>query len=115
MQEVKLDDLIQGREYWLECFTNDDERQLVSHNPPYKMIARFDKLIHTKYDSTVAGFTNFRDIKFKNDTNIGYSVALNNYYWKFYEIIKNKVQDDMEKRAHDKILRQVIRDEYYKY
>ena len=115
MQEVKLENLIQGKEYWLECFTNDYERQLVSHNPPYKMIAKFDVCVVTEYNCTVARFTNFRDIKLKHDKNLGYSVLLNNHYWKFYEIIKNKVQRDMENRAYNTLLRQKVTDEYFEY
>ena len=115
MQEVTMENLIQGKEYWMECFRHDDEKQLVPFNYRYKLIAKFDKCIDTAYGSTVASFTNFREIKFKDNKNYGYSVSLNNYYWKFYEILKNKVQKDMEIRAYNTILQQKIRDEYFEY
>lgn len=115
MQEVKIADLIQGNEYWMECFTNNDEQQLVPHKKRYKMIAKYDTCSVTKNGLTLANFTNFREIKYKNFKDYGYTVSLNNYYWKFYKTVKNKMQDNMESRAHNTILQRVIRDEYYKY
>lgn len=115
MKEVIMENLIKGKEYWMECFTNNDERQFVSHKPPYKMIATFDKCFITENNFKVARFTNFRKIKFKSDKDNGYTVTLDNYYWKYYETVKNKVQDDMESRACNMILQKVIKDEYYKY
>lgn len=115
MQEVKFENLIKGKEYWMECFTCNDKQQLIPHNPPYKQIAKYDTHVITDFSSTVGKFLNFRDIKFKDDKNRGYTVTLNNYYWKFYETVKQKVQDNMENRAINIILKRVIRDEYYKY
>lgn len=115
MQEVRMENLIPGKEYWMECFTYDDEKKLVPHVCRYKMIAKFDKLIDSEYGSTSAGFTNFREIKFKDNKTDGYNVKLNNHYWTFYEILKNKVQKDMEIRAYKTILEQQIRDEYFEY
>lgn len=115
MQEVKMENLNPGKEYWMECFTHDDERQLVPHYCRYKMIAKFDKCIDSEYGSMSAGFTNFREIKFKDNKTCGYDVKLNNYYWKFYEVLKNKVQKDMENRAYKTILQKKISDEYFEY
>ena len=115
MQEVRMENLIPGKEYWMECFTYDDQRQLVPHHCRYKMIAKFDKCIDSVYGSTSASFINFREIKFKDNKTYGYEVNLNNYYWKFYEVLKNKVQKDMEIRAYKTILQQKIRDEYFEY
>lgn len=113
MQEVIMENLIQGKEYWMECFNYNEEGQFVPHTYRYKMIAKFDKCIDSKYGSVSAGFTNFREIKFKDNKTYGYGVKLNNYYWRFYETVKNKVQNDMESRAQYMILRKIIKDEYY--
>ena len=111
-----MENLIQGKEYWMECFNYNEEGQLVPHHYRYKMIATFDKcIIDSEYGSTSAGFTNFREIKFKANKTYGYAVKLNNYYWRFYEVLKNKVQTDMEIRAYKTILQQIIRDEYFEY
>ena len=115
MQEVTMENLIQGKEYWMECFTYNEEGQFVPHIYRYKMIAKFDKCIHSEYGSTSAGFKNFREIKFKDNKTYGYDVKLNNYYWRFYEVLKNKVQKDMENRAYKTILEEKIRDEYFDY
>jgi len=115
MQEVTMENLIPGKEYWMECFTYNEEGQFVPHRYRYKMIAKFDKCIYSQYGSTSAGFTNFREIKFKDNKTDGYAVNLNNYYWRFYEVLKNKVQKDMENRAYKTILEEKIRDEYFEY
>ena len=115
MQEVTMENLIPGKEYWIECFRHDDKKQLVPFQNRYKMIATFDKYTDTSYGSTLAGFTNFREIKFKENKNYGYSVSLNSYYWKFYEVLKNKVQKDMEIRAYKTILEEKVHDEYFEY
>ena len=116
MQEVTMENLIQGKEYWMEGFTLDYERRLVSHYKPYKMIAKFQKIVvRGDYNSTYAEFTNFRQIKYKDNKDDGYNVSLNDYYWKFYEIIREKVHHDMESRALKKILTNIIKDEYYTY
>ena len=115
MQAVTMNNLIKGKEYWMECFTHDDEKQLVPHKKRYKMIAKFDKYIDTAYGSVFASFTNFREIKFKVNKDYGYTVSLDNYYWTFYEILENKVQKDMEIRAYNTILRQKVKDEYFEY
>ena len=115
MQEVTMENLIRGKEYWMECFRLDEEKQLVPFHCRYKIIAKFDKCIDTSFGSTVASFTNFREIKFKDNKDDGYTISLNRYYWKFYEILKNNVQRDMESRAYKTILQQIIRDEYFEY
>lgn len=116
MQEVTLENLIQGKEYWMECFSVNNENQFLPYRRRYKMIARFDKYVHTAYDDTTnIYFTNFRTIKYRNNKNYGYDVTLSDYCWKFYEILKEKVQKDMESRAYDMVLRQKIRDEYFEY
>ena len=115
MHEVTMENLIHGKEYWMECFRHDEEKQLVPFNCRYKTIAKFDKCIDTSFGTTVASFTNFREIKCKDNKDHGYSVSLNSYYWKFYEVLKNKVQKDMEIRAYKTILEEKIRDEYFEY
>ena len=116
MQQITKENLICGKEYYLECFTHDEESNFVPHVPRYKMIARFEKL-HEPNQEVVPGythawFTNFRPIKYKKCKDYGYPVHLNEF-WNFYEIIEDNVQRDMEKRAYNMILRQVIEDEYF--
>jgi hypothetical protein len=115
MKEVKKEDLIHGKEYYLECLTTDKNNEFVPHYPPYKMIARFDKLdiVGKESNYKFAYFENFRKIEFKKDKNVGYNVNLN-IFWRFYEIIQDKIQSDMERRAYNMVLQEVVKDEYFR-
>jgi hypothetical protein len=116
MKEVFKKDLVPGKEYYMECFTSNENSVLILNNPPYKMIAKFQKLCNPSFifpDYQHSCFTNFRKIQYKDKKTFGYYVELNDL-WKFYEIIEYKVQQDMEKRATDAVLQQILKDEYFK-
>lgn len=109
MQEIHIDNLIPGKEYYLECFTDN---KMVSGNPPYRMTATFQKMVVNEYDIQVTYFTHFRRLKYKNNKEFSYDVQLNQY-WKFYEKSQEKIQRNMETRAFSRILREVTCDEYF--
>jgi hypothetical protein len=114
MQEVSREDLVPGKEYYMQCF----ERSCAPPMKPYKMIAKFEKLVDTNPDHTVfpwqwAYFTKFRNLKYKNDATYGRRVQLN-LAWRFYEIPRDKVQKNMENRAYNMVLLDVIGDEHFK-
>ena len=110
MQEIQRENLVPGKEYYLQSF----EPSQLPPNKPYKMIAKFKKL------KPCAGFavfmftcfTNFRNIEHKNDSTYGYYVELN-LNWRFYEIAHDKVQKNMEKRAYNMVLLKIVNDEYF--
>jgi hypothetical protein len=108
MQEVQREHLIPGKEYYLQSF----EESCLPPHKPYKMIARFNKLAPSERDFLWACFSNFRNIKCKNKKNYGYNVELN-LCWRFYEISSNTVQKNMEKRAYNMVLLQIVNDEYF--
>jgi len=115
MQEVQPENLVPSKEYYMECFTYDQNKEIIHCNPPYKMMAMFKKLDYSNPNITnylFPHFINFRKIEFKNDKNHGYDVWLNTL-WKFYEIIEDKVQTNMEKRAVDIIIKDIIKDEHF--
>lgn len=112
MQEINIDDLIPGKEYYLECFTDIVNNKMGSKNPPYRMIATFQKMVVNEYDIQVTYFTHFRRLKYKNNKEFSYDVQLNQY-WKFYEKSQEKIQRNMETRAFSRILREVTSDEYF--
>ena len=115
MLELNKEQLIKGKEYYLECLTYaNDNITLIPLEPPYKMIARFDRLDYKYTTYPYACFNNFRNIKNKDYKSLGYDVQLNSL-WRFYEIIEDKVQNDMENRAITKVLKQVTGDEYFIY
>ena len=114
MKEVKENNLISGKEYYLECYTIYKKDNKYEYHPAHKRIAKFFNLEDNNFNQKIYNFNNFRYIKYEIYKNKGYDVNLHSNYWKFYEIIKNKVQKDMEKRAYDIILQQIIKDKYFK-
>jgi hypothetical protein len=75
------------------------------------MIAKFEKL-EPALGWSWACFNNFRKIAHMNDPNRIRRVNLN-LNWRFYEIPKHKVQKNMENRAYNMILLDIIQDEYF--
>jgi hypothetical protein len=111
MQEVNRENLVPCKEYYLQCF----EPSCEAPNKPYKMIAKFEKLIQSYWNPNWywACFNNFRNIEHRNDPSCIRRVELG-YHWKFYEIPRNKVQKNMENRAYNMVLLDLIQDEYFK-
>lgn len=111
MQEILRENLIPGKEYYLQNFEE-------AHSPPknpYKMIAKFEKLEQSYWnlDFKWACFSDFRKIEYRNDTNYNRCVVLN-HNWRFYEIPSNTIQKNMENRAYNQVLLDLIGDEYFK-
>jgi len=109
MEEVARQNLIHGKEYYLE--SNE------KHYPtPYKMIGKFEMLKipdMSLQNHVFACFNNFRKIKYKNDINYRNRYVELNCHWKFYEINSYKVQKNMENRAYNMILKKVTKDQYF--
>ena len=70
MQEIKKENLIPGKEYYLEAFTTDDNDNFVRHSPRYKMIAKFDK-IHAPNSITGYMFSDDRIVRSFCDNKLG--------------------------------------------
>ena len=105
MLEVDKDKLISGKEYYIEALRIDRGSRI------YRIIAKFIefKLVHGHIQYC---FSNFRDIKYKKNKKYGRDVVLNRC-WIFYEIIENKIQKDIEKRAWNIILEKIVKDQYF--
>jgi hypothetical protein len=103
MQEVDRENLVPGKEYYVE-------------NTLYRLkrIAKFDKLL--MYDGGSkrwACVNNVREIKYKNFPTHGYSSCMG-YNCKFYEIASREVQKNMENRAYNRVLLDLVKDDYFK-
>ena len=111
MQEVPKENLVPGKEYYLQDF----ETGYKPPQKPSKMIAKFEKLIESFWNPEFiwACFTDYRKLEYRNDTSYGSRVQLN-YKWKFYEIMQDKIQKNMENRAYNRVLLDLIGDEYFK-
>jgi len=110
MLEVKRENLVPGKEYYLEDFESGYEPP----QKPSKMIAKFEKLIQSAWnpDFNWACFTDYRKLEDRNDPNCFLSVQLN-YKWRFYEIMRDKIQKNMENRAYNRVMLDLIGDEYF--
>lgn len=110
MQEVPRENLVPGKEYYLQDFETGYEPP----QKPSKMIAKFEKLIQSEWNPEFiwACFTNYRRVEDRNDPSCFLRVQLN-YKWKFYEILRDKIQKKMENRAYNMVLLDLIQDEYF--
>ena len=110
MQEVNRENLVPGKEYYLQDFESGYDPP----QKPYKMIAKFEKLVQSFWnpDFNWACFTNFRKIEHRNDPSCIRRVELN-YKWRFYEILRDKIQKNMENRAYNMVLQEIVKDEYF--
>ena len=111
MQEVPRENLIPGKEYYMQCF----EPAHSPPNKPYKMIAKFEKLEQSFWnpDWQWAWFINFRKLEHRNNVSCVRRVQAG-YHWRFYEITRDKVQKNMETRAYNRVILDIIKDEYFK-
>ena len=89
MQAIPKENLVPGKEYYLQDFETGYEPP----QKPSKMIAKFEKLIESFWNPEFiwACFTDCRKLEYRNDTSYGSRVQLN-YKWKFYEIMQDKIQ-----------------------
>jgi len=115
MEPVSRENLQTGKEYYIQCLTLEkDEVTIVPNKGIETLIATFDKLeasIRYNNEFKFALFKNFRSLKYKN-FEIGYDVCLNEF-WRFYEVKKKRIQWQMENRALNIILRNLLGDEYF--
>jgi hypothetical protein len=110
MQEIPRENLIPGKEYYLQNF----EEAHSPPNKPYKMIGLFEKLEPSCGFKAFswACFSNFRKIEHRNDPTFTRYVCLGSH-WKIYEMPRQKVQKTMENRSYNMILLDLIRDENF--
>ena len=119
MEETKRENLQPGKQYYIECLTYDyniefPNRPRILNTTYPKVMAKFCEFVETEYTTNgykLAGFKNFR--KINEDVCSGYDVQLSDL-WKFYEVKKYKIQDDMETRACNLILADIINDEHFR-
>jgi hypothetical protein len=124
MQRVLRENLEIGKLYYIEDLTEDDNKNLVPVIRVPKMAGIFKGLIPVNVELTdiswnAASFdwfevSNMINMTDENDAHkyVIYHVQLN-YLWNFYEVKKFKIQRDMENRAINLSLRNIIGDPYF--
>jgi hypothetical protein len=106
MQEVNRENLVPGKEYYVQCFAPS----YAPPNKPIKMIGKFETLCNLYRELTC--FTNFRTLEQRNDPNSGRCIQLA-LHWRFYEINVPTIQENMEKRVYKQVLSNIVKDEYF--
>jgi len=106
MQEVSKENLVPGKEYYLQSFAP----MCLPPNKPCKMIGSFEQIVHLYIERIC--FTNFRSLNHRNEPSCGTSIELA-LHWKFYEINGPIIQKNMENRAYRRVLLDVIQDEWF--
>jgi hypothetical protein len=116
MKQVLPKNLIPGKEYYIQSMIKNDDGNLIPCLSCQKLVATFDKLdfYHNSsdFDLLFSYFSNFRFIK--DYESEGRPVNLNKY-WKFYEVEKYEIQQNMEIRAINSLLRNITGDHYFHY
>jgi len=111
MNEIHRDNLEIGKIYYIVCLTDDVNGNLIPNKLHSKLIGTFLK--HEDYYGNGFYHTFFKNFrKIDEDISKGYEVHLN-LYWRFYEAKKYDIQRNMENRALNLVLRNIIKDEYF--
>jgi len=105
MEEIPRENLIPGKEYYLQCCFEPPSK-------PIKMIGTFERLNRGPIQVRPC-FANFRMLKHRSDLSRGYRIELA-LHWKFYEINSPTIQKNMENRAYNMVLLDIIGDEHFK-
>lgn len=102
---VPRESLIPGKEYYIECLTEDNGVITINQSIE-KLIGKF-----IKFENEFSFFCEFRGVK--EPLAMGYDVRLGTL-WNFYLVKKYEIQHSMENRALNLILQKIIGDEYFK-
>jgi len=116
MIEVLPENLEVRKKYYIECLTYDENNNITIYIPSYRSTGIYMKyrLTESPFNHRIVYFKNFRRINCQNPLFEGNAVKLNKL-WRFYEVQKDQIQNNMEKRAINMILQRIIGDKYFQY
>ena len=123
MQPIDRENLEIGKLYYIENLTHDENDNIIP-NPNisimvgiFKGLKSIHPIIVNSWNAAVFDWLEISDMKhIRNESDstayIIQEVELN-YLWRFYEVKKFKIQNDMEQRALNLCLRKIIGDPYF--
>jgi hypothetical protein len=124
MLEIPREKLERGKLYYITDFSVNNEN-IDSNRKPVKMVGLFkhlkliDPVIVQPWNAAVFDWFEVSKMKkIKNEFDAYKHIILEvelNYIWKFYEVQKFKIQNDMEARAVDIFLKNIIGDPYFTF
>lgn len=109
MKEINHDDLVPGKMYYIESLARSENEKLIC---VFKRMGNFTGYEYGMYGCKLACFTNYR--KPNDDMFGGYDAQLHKYWWKFYEVKKYNIQQNMETKVCDIKLQDITRDPYFR-
>jgi len=122
MLEIPRENLQHGKLYYITEYildNNDPNRKLIKMAGIFKGLKLIDPIIVQPWNAAVFDWFEVSKIKEINNEcdaykHIIFEVELN-YIWKFYEVKKIKIQNDMEARAVDMFLKNITGDQYFTF
>jgi hypothetical protein len=122
MLEIPRENLQHGKLYYITEYilnNNDSNRKLTKMVGIFKGLKLIDSDIFHPWNAVVFDWFEVSKMKEINNECHAYKhiileVELN-YIWKFYEVQKFKIQNDMESRAIDLFLKKITRDPYFTF
>lgn len=123
MLEVPRENLQHGKLYYItDFFIVDDynsNRKMIKMVGIFKGLKLIDPIIVQPWNAAVFDWLEVSKMKEINNEydaykHIIFEVELN-YMWKFYEVKKIKIQNDMEARAVDMFLKNITGDQYFTF
>lgn len=111
MQEILHSQLVANKSYYIESLYHDDNQNLICVSKRMGIFEKFEHL-HFSDGPLMACFKNFRELH-DNIFN-GYEVKLHQQSWRFYEEKKQIIQQNMESRVCDILLKRITGDEYFR-
>jgi hypothetical protein len=118
MNEVSRENLKPGKLYYIICMNEDvPNKNLSTMVGIFKNLILIDPITITSWYAAVFEWFDISEMKnIKNESDaykyILQEVQLNNS-WRFYEVKKFKIQNDMESRAVKLFLQRIIGDQYF--
>jgi len=125
MKPVGREDLVPGKLYYIECMTQDLQSNVIPNVGisimvgifiGLKPIYTFSREVWKEAQFKWFDVSKLKCMQHESDAHkhVLYDVGLN-YLWRFYEVKKFKIQSDMEGRAVNLYLQNIIGDPYFTY
>jgi len=123
MQQVIREKLIPGKLYYIENLTHDVSYNLIKNTNLSIMVGIFKKLdlvssdIVMPWNAAIFDWFDISQMKYIKEESEANKHTIREvelgYMWRFYEVKKFKIQQDMETRAVNLCLQKIIGDPYF--
>jgi hypothetical protein len=121
MLPVLRENMEMGKLYYIQALKEDDYRNIIPNENLSIMVGIFKHLQEVNsvitWNAAVFDWFEISNMKEMKDESESHKYVIRevelNYMWSFYEVKKFKIQNDMEMRTLNLILRDIIGDPYF--